>query len=93
MIKYGRSQNRDYILVVSGKSDYDREKIRSVINQYVQDFKMRSQTINEDLWEIVFELHLDEKLDPVLDNLLKDLREDKSISNISLLSPQLALPL
>lgn len=93
LIKYGRSQNRDYILVVSGKSDYDREKIRLAINQYVQDFKMRSQTINEELWEIVFELHLDEKLDPVLDNLLKDLREDKSISNISLLSPQLALPL
>jgi hypothetical protein len=92
IIKYGRSQNHDYILVVSGADDYDQEPILNIIRQYTQDVKMRSQTINEDLWEIVYELRFQDKnIDT--DTLLKDLQKVNMISNISLLAPQLALPM
>jgi hypothetical protein len=91
LIKYGRSQNQDYILVVSGTSDYDQEPIREIIQKYTSDAKMRSQVINEELWEVVYELHLGDTREP-LDNLLKSLKEINSIGSVSLLAPQLALP-
>ncbi|MBW6465361.1 MAG: DUF4956 domain-containing protein [Brevefilum sp.] len=91
LVKYGRSQNHDYILVVSGTSDYDKEPIKNIINQYTSDAVMRSQNINDDMWEIVFELHLGETKD-ALDELLKALKQIDKISNVSLLAPQLALP-
>jgi hypothetical protein len=91
LVRYGRSQNHDYILVVSGISDYDQTQIRATINRFTSDAMMRSQTINEDLWEIVFELHFGETPEPI-ENLLQALREIEAISNVSLLAPQLALP-
>ena len=91
LIKYGRSQNQDYILVVSGTSDYDQEPIREIIQKYTSNAKMRSQVINEELWEVVYELHLGDTREP-LDNLLKSLKEINSIGSVSLLAPQLALP-
>jgi hypothetical protein len=91
LVKYGRSQNQDYILVVSGQSDFDREPIRALINQFTSDAKMRSQTINQDLWEIIFELHLSDATQS-LDDLVKALNNIEAITNVSLLAPQLALP-
>jgi hypothetical protein len=91
LVKYGRSQNHDYILVVSGVSNYDQEPIKAIINQYTSNAIMRSQTINEELWEIVYELHLSDTKEPI-DDLLKELKHIDSLSNVSLLAPQLALP-
>lgn len=91
LIKYGRSQSQDYILVVSGISDFDQEPIREIIHQFTSDAKMRSQMINEELWEVVYELHLGDTKEP-LDHLLKALKEMNSIVSVSLLAPQLALP-
>ncbi len=91
MIKYGRSQSHDYILVVSGTSDYKQDPIKAIINQYSTDSIVRSQTINEEFWEIVYELHLGDSKKPI-DDMLKTLKQLEMISNVSLLAPQLALP-
>jgi hypothetical protein len=90
-LNYGQSQNHDYILIISGGNQLEQEAIKTVLNQYTTNPKLRSQTINKDSWEVVYELHL-VKIDPVVDNLLKDLNKIESINNVSLLAPQLALP-
>ncbi len=90
-LNYGQSQNHDYILIISGDNQLEQEAIKTVLNQYATNPKMRSQTINKDSWEVVYELHL-AKIDPVVDKLLKDLNNIESISNVSMLAPQLALP-
>ncbi|MDF1519298.1 MAG: DUF4956 domain-containing protein [Brevefilum sp.] len=90
-LNYGQSQNHDYILIISGGNQLEQEAIKTVLNQYTTNPKIRSQTINKDSWEVVYELHL-AKIDPVVDKLLKDLNNIESISNVSLLAPQLALP-
>ena len=91
LIKYGRSQNHDYILVVSGTSEFDQAEIKRIINGFTKDAKMRSQTLDDELWETVYELSLSETSEPI-ENLLKALKEIDAISNVSLLAPQLALP-
>jgi hypothetical protein len=91
LIKYGSSQNQDYILVVSGMSDFDQDPIKEIILQFTTEAKMRSQTVNEELWEVVYELHIGDTKQP-LDQLLKAIKALNSIASVSLLAPQLALP-
>lgn len=91
LFKYGRSQNHDYVLIVSGLGELDQALIRESINRFIADAVMRSQMINEGMWEIVYELHLDDRSEPI-DDLLKALYAIESVSSISLLAPQLALP-
>ena len=90
-LNYGQSQSHDYILVVSGENQLEQKAIKNILDRYTINPKMRSQTINKDSWEVVYELHL-AKIDQAVDNLLKDLNNIESIINVSLLAPQLALP-
>ena len=90
-LQYGNQQNKDYILIISGNANFDRELIRGTINQYTQDAKMRSQSIDHDAWEIVYELHLTDLTQP-LDEMMLAIKGIDNVENISLLAPQLALP-
>jgi hypothetical protein len=90
-LKYGNQQSKDYILIINGSADFDRELIRNTIQQYAKDTKMRSQSFDKDAWEIVYELHLTDLTKPV-DALMLALNEIDAVDNISLLAPQLSLP-
>ena len=90
-LKYGKSQNNDYVLIISGQSEFNRDPIREIILKFSSDARVRSQTTNPNEWEIVFELTLKDKGRQV-DDLLQSLNEIPTISNVSLLAPQLSLP-
>ena len=89
--KYGQSQSHDYILVITGASEFARQPIKDIIEQYTAEVKIRSQSINQEMWEVVYELHLGEPKRPI-DDLIKELNSIPSITTVSLLAPQLALP-
>jgi len=91
IVKYGRGQSQDYILVVNGNGAVDQGHIKSIITQYADDVKIRSQNVNKEMWEIVYELHIG-KVEQPLSDLVNDLNKLSEISNVSLLAPQLALP-
>lgn len=91
LIKYGRSQNNDFILVVSGTSDNDGDKLIEIIRKYTKESKIRSQRISDDMWEIIFELRFSDER-KILDSLVKELKAVSGVGNVSLLAPQLALP-
>ncbi len=90
-IKYGRGQSQDYVLVVTGRKAMDQGQIKELINQYSSDVKIRSQTVNQEFWEIVYEMHIRKATQP-LGQLIEALNQLPDISNVSLLAPQLALP-
>ena len=90
-IKYGRGQSQDYVLVVSGSKGLNQKQIKGIIDRYASDSKIRSQSVNNETWEIVFELHIGKVTLP-LGDLIDDLNQIPEISNVSLLAPQLALP-
>ena len=56
VLKYGRSKNQDYILVISGETSGSFVEIREVVNPFVVNMNVRSQEIQDDLSEIVLEL-------------------------------------
>ena len=91
LIKYGRSQNQDYVLVISGNSGFTQEPINEIVRSFTKDAKMRSQTVNEEMWEVVFELYLGESKQPV-EELVKAIKNLDMVSSVSVLAPQLAIP-
>jgi len=90
-LKYGRSQKSDYVLVISGIGDYEHEIIMGILNNFNFDAKLRSQNINRDTWEVIFELHLS-RIDQSLNDLIKRLKQLEIVDSVSLLAPQLTLP-
>jgi chromate transport protein ChrA len=90
-VKYGRSQKSDYVLVIAGEGDYDHEKIMDIVQKNNFEMKLRSQNINRESWEVIFELHVG-KIDQSLNDLIKSLKDVNNIESVSLLAPQLTLP-
>lgn len=90
-IKYGRGQSQDYILVVSGDQGMDPKQINAILQRYASEVKIRSQSVNNDLWEMVFELRIT-KIEQPLADLISEVKALPDVTHVSLLAPQLALP-
>lgn len=92
LLKYGRSQNQDYILVISSESAGSFSEIQLVINSFVSAFTVRSQEIQDEMSEIVLELDF-KSPDPIeFEKLTKQLYALPFVKSVSLLAPQLSLP-
>ena len=92
-IRYGYTLNADFVLVLSGNSPFNSDPIREVIQSYAPEARLRSQEIQGDQWEMVYELHLVDPSSKSADDLLRALKALKGVLEVSLLAPQLALPL
>lgn len=91
-IKYGVSVNSDYVLVVSGEAPADSAALEKLIIQYVDDAKMRSYEISEGQWEAIYELRYPKSMRHTNKNMINDIQSINGILKVSLLAPQLALP-
>lgn len=92
-VRYGNARNSDFVLVVSGQSTVDSEKIQQIVQQYASEARIRSLEDESDQWDMVFELRLMKQDTDLAEKLIRDLRGQQGITKVSLLAPQLALPL
>lgn len=91
--RYGHSKNKDFILSFSGKLPYAMDPVREIILRYTVDARMRSYEVVGENWEIIYELRLSELSSSVADELIQLLKTLPGVHNVSLLAPQLSLPL
>ena len=91
-IRYGRSRNTDFVLVVSGDRSYEGEDVELIIKGYTEEARVRSHEVEGEHWEIIFELRFPRIMDQVTKKLVKELEELEGVHKVSLLAPQLALP-
>jgi len=91
--RYGNPKNTDFVLVLSGQSPVNNDDILHVIKEFVVDARIRSYETDHDHWEIVFELRFTQLISNPSEALVQRLKGTKGITRISLLAPQLALPL
>lgn len=91
-IKYGRSRNTDFVLVVSGDPSYRDEQVEAIIKNYTEEARIRSHEAEGGYSEIIYELRFPKMLDPVTRKLVKDLEALEGVQKVSLMAPQLALP-
>jgi hypothetical protein len=91
--RYGNSPNSDFILIISGEGNYQRETAETMINRYSSNYRIRSFNIEGDFWEIIFELRFSNNKAQSAEGLISDLKTIEKVGKVSLLAPQLALPL
>jgi len=90
--KYGRSRNKDYVLVLSGDSSYPDEDVERIIKQHTFDVRVRSRESEDDTWETIFEVRFTNEPGKDSKQLVQELQELSGVRRVSLLAPQLALP-
>lgn len=91
-LKYGRSRSTDFVLVVSGAAPYGGTDLEGVIRRHSADARVRSHEVEEGAWEVIFELKFPRLAEAVTKQLLQEIQALPGVRRVSLLAPQLALP-
>ena len=91
-LRYGHSKATDYVLVVTGTKALKNHEIGEVLKSYANEIRVRSQETEEDYWEIIFEIQLKDLTEAMVGELHDRLNHIPGVKKISLLAPQIALP-
>lgn len=92
-VRYGHTRNSDFVLAVTGAGTYEGEKIRDQVKGYTVDARMRSYEVEGENWEVIYELRLSDLTSQSADEMIAALKGVKGVRNVSLLAPQISLPL
>lgn len=92
-VRYGHTHNSDFVMAVTGSDSYDGEKIRETVQGFTMDARMRSYEVENKHWEVIYELRLKDLTSQSADALIAQLMGIKGVQNVSLLAPQISLPL
>ncbi len=93
LLEYGRPVHSDFVLVVSGHGDYPAREVESIIRKHTLTARIRSQETDENNWEMVYELRVSKPQEKDSNRLIQSIRNLSEIDRVSLLAPQLALPM
>jgi hypothetical protein len=93
LFEYGRPKHSDFVLVVSGTGRRSPEESNRLIEKFSSRSRMRSHDIVEDGWEIIYELRFTENQAKQTEQFIHELKNLGGVSKVSLLAPQLALPM
>ena len=91
-IRYGHSKATDYVLVVSGKETLKNTEIGQVLKDYAREVRVRSQETEGEYWEIIFEVQLKAMTEETVQELHDRINLIPGVGKVSLLAPQIALP-
>lgn len=90
--RYGRSKAVDYVLVITGTKPLKNQAIGQVLQAFASEVRIRSQETEADYWEIIFEVQLKDLTETMLGDLHDQLNSIEGVQKVSLLAPQIALP-
>lgn len=93
LIKYGRPIHSEYILIVSGENHFDDAPMKKLANIAGIDVQLRSREQEGARYEIIFELRFDKTKLEQIDETVQALQATQGVQKVSLLAPQLALPM
>lgn len=93
-IRYGQSRSTDFILIIQTDSTYQIKSniLENTLNTYTKEARIRSHESDNQHSEIIFELRFSTLDDMTHKNLVSDLKSISGVTQVSLLAPQLALP-
>lgn len=93
MFEYGRPRHTDFVLVVSGNSERSPEKANELIRQYSARSRVRSHDMIDGGWEIIYELRFTADQERKAEQFITEMKALEGVNKVSLLAPQLALPM
>lgn len=93
MMDYGTQRHSDFVLVLTGEADYTAEAVQDVIRKHTTTARVRSFESEGNAWETVFELRFNRTQEKQSNDMIKDIKTMEGIKRVSLLAPQLTLPM
>lgn len=91
-IRYGQTKATDYVLVVTGSDLPKNQAISEVLGKYTKEVRVRSQETEAEYWEIIFEIQFADLTETMIGELQEQLNQIEGVIKVSLLAPQIALP-
>lgn len=92
-IKYGRQLHNEYILIISGGTPHNFSAIDHLVSHTDAQVQLRSHEIDGDSWELTYEFRFDVKIERRIQQIASDVHSVEGVRKVSLLSPQLTLPM
>ena len=92
-VRYGHTLNTDFVLVLSGETPFQSDAAREAIQRHSVGARLRSFEVQDTHWEMVYELHLTESSSQNAEAIITELKALPGVGEVSLMAPQLALPL
>lgn len=89
----GSSRHKEYILIITGNQPFNTQPLDDFYNKTRVKIFLRSSEYQGDAYEVIYEIRFDESYMQALHELTATLKNDSSVKKVSLLSPQLALPM
>ena len=93
IIKYGRQLQAEYILIVSGDNPHNYSALEHLIGTTGADVQMRNHEVDGENWELTYEFRFDRKLERRIQQLTSEIHSIEGVRKVSLLTPQLTLPM
>lgn len=93
LLKYGRALHAEFILVISGHENHMSEDIESIVRNRSANVQLRNHEVDGKNWEITYELRFARQKEKEVRKVVAELQQLDSVSRVSLLTPQLALPM
>lgn len=93
VIKYGRQLHSEYILIVAGTMPYNYERLEDIVNKTGAHVQLRNHEVDGENWEITYEFRFERKLEKKIQHIVTETREVEGVRKVSLLTPQLTLPM
>jgi hypothetical protein len=93
IMDYGTQRHADFVLVLAGESDYASEEVQDVIRQHTTTARVRSFETEGEAWETVFELRFNRMQEKQSDQMVRSIKAVQGVAKVSLLAPQLTLPM
>ncbi len=93
LVKYGRQLHVEYILIVGGAIPYDYPALEDAVTDTGAQVQLRSHEIDGDNWELTWEFRFDRHLEERVQRIVDQVRQMKGVRKVSLLTPQLTLPM
>ena len=92
-VRYGVPADAEYVLIIRGEEGFPADQINWVISSLGIEAYLRSHEVKYNYWERVLELKLLKVNQDLMDQLVGSISKLDQVSEVSLLAPQLALPL
>lgn len=93
LFKYGRPLHAEYILVVSGNSPNGEDEVDRVVRRREANVQLRNHEVRGEDWELTYELRFAREKEAGVRQVVSELRRLSGVGKVSLLTPQLALPM
>lgn len=93
LFKYGRPLHAEYILVISGNAPNGEEDVDRIVRTREANVQLRNHEVRGDDWELTYELRFARNKEAGVRRVVKELRGVAGVGKVSLLTPQLALPM